>query len=196
MKSTAPAPNIFETLTIVDVDSHVSEPPDLWTARMSGGWGDEIPHLVHMPEKKLPLSAAIAGAAAVVALLLTAGSARPANPPTISVVLTGQALIQADTRTDTPTAVQRIRPLLNGDVVFTNLEATVAEKGDDLSGFNLNNACVAPPAALDVLSDMGINLIALSNNHSSNLGMMGILNTIREVKARKLANAGIGMNLG
>jgi uncharacterized protein (TIGR02246 family) len=35
MKSTAQASNIFDTLPIVDVVSHVSEPPDLWTARMS-----------------------------------------------------------------------------------------------------------------------------------------------------------------
>jgi hypothetical protein len=36
----------FRTGTRVhDVDSHVSEPPDLWTRRMAKKWGDEIPHL-------------------------------------------------------------------------------------------------------------------------------------------------------
>jgi predicted TIM-barrel fold metal-dependent hydrolase len=33
-------------LPVIDADSHVSEPPDLWTARLSSaGWGDQIPHL-------------------------------------------------------------------------------------------------------------------------------------------------------
>jgi hypothetical protein len=35
MKSTVHAPSTFETLPILDVDSHITEPPDLWTARMS-----------------------------------------------------------------------------------------------------------------------------------------------------------------
>ena len=31
--------------TIVDCDSHVTEPPDLWTARVSSKWGDLVPHV-------------------------------------------------------------------------------------------------------------------------------------------------------
>jgi len=38
---TAPAP----TLSIVDADSHVTEPPDVWTARVSTKWGDLVPHV-------------------------------------------------------------------------------------------------------------------------------------------------------
>ena len=34
-------------IPIIDTDSHVMEPPDLWTSRMSRKkWGDRIPHLV------------------------------------------------------------------------------------------------------------------------------------------------------
>jgi predicted TIM-barrel fold metal-dependent hydrolase len=32
-------------MTIVDVDSHVTEPPDLWTSRVSKKWGDLVPHV-------------------------------------------------------------------------------------------------------------------------------------------------------
>jgi predicted TIM-barrel fold metal-dependent hydrolase len=32
-------------LAIIDVDSHVTEPPDLWTSRMSDKWGDKVPHV-------------------------------------------------------------------------------------------------------------------------------------------------------
>lgn len=36
------------TIPIIDCDSHLSEPPDVWTERMSAKkWGDAIPHLVH-----------------------------------------------------------------------------------------------------------------------------------------------------
>ena len=30
---------------IIDSDTHLSEPPDLWTSRMSSRWGDLVPHL-------------------------------------------------------------------------------------------------------------------------------------------------------
>jgi uncharacterized protein len=33
------------SLPIIDVDTHLSEPPDLWTSRLSAHWGDQIPHL-------------------------------------------------------------------------------------------------------------------------------------------------------
>jgi predicted TIM-barrel fold metal-dependent hydrolase len=32
-------------LSIIDVDSHVTEPPDLWTSRISDKWGDKVPHV-------------------------------------------------------------------------------------------------------------------------------------------------------
>src|SRR5947207_467265 len=44
----APTTSIVERLAdikIHDVDTHVSEPADLWTSRMSPKWGDEIPHI-------------------------------------------------------------------------------------------------------------------------------------------------------
>ena len=34
-------------IQVVDVDSHVSEPPDLWTSRLAENkWGDRIPHVI------------------------------------------------------------------------------------------------------------------------------------------------------
>jgi hypothetical protein len=49
---------------------------------------------------------------------LTAGILSAADRPNLSIVLTGQSLLQSDIRADTPTATETIRPLLNGDVVF------------------------------------------------------------------------------
>jgi poly-gamma-glutamate capsule biosynthesis protein CapA/YwtB (metallophosphatase superfamily) len=82
--------------------------------------------------------------------------------------------------------------LLKGDVIFTNFEATVAEKGESVtqgSGF------LSPPEALDALQALGFNLLALSDNHSFDLKVTGIQNTLREVKSRNLVHAGTGNTL-
>ncbi len=37
---------VIDNTRIIDVDSHVTEPPDLWTSRLSKAkWGDDIPHV-------------------------------------------------------------------------------------------------------------------------------------------------------
>ena len=42
--------NIAERIKIIDVDTHVTEPADVWTARVSKKWGDQIPHVEQDPE--------------------------------------------------------------------------------------------------------------------------------------------------
>jgi predicted TIM-barrel fold metal-dependent hydrolase len=32
-------------IPIIDADTHVVEPPDLWTSRVSSKWGDQVPHV-------------------------------------------------------------------------------------------------------------------------------------------------------
>ena len=36
---------IVDRFKIIDTDSHLVEPPDLWTSRMSSKWGDLVPHV-------------------------------------------------------------------------------------------------------------------------------------------------------
>ncbi len=36
---------IFERYRVVDIDTHVTEPADVWTARVSRKWGDRVPHV-------------------------------------------------------------------------------------------------------------------------------------------------------
>ncbi len=43
------ATSIAERIPIIDTDSHVSEPADLWTSRVSRKWGDLVPHVVKDP---------------------------------------------------------------------------------------------------------------------------------------------------
>jgi poly-gamma-glutamate capsule biosynthesis protein CapA/YwtB (metallophosphatase superfamily) len=115
-----------------------------------------------------------------------------AQSPALSVTLTGQSMIRSDLRVNNPTAVATISPLLKGDVIFTNFEAAVAEKGESVTE---GRGFLAPPEALDALQALGFNLVALSDNHSFDLKATGIQNTLREVKSRNLAHAGIGNTL-
>ena len=36
---------IFERYKVIDIDTHLTEPPDVWTARVSSKWGDAVPHV-------------------------------------------------------------------------------------------------------------------------------------------------------
>ncbi|MBW2362155.1 MAG: amidohydrolase [Deltaproteobacteria bacterium] len=40
---------VFDRIRVVDVDTHISEPEDLWTSRVASKWGDLIPHVVKAP---------------------------------------------------------------------------------------------------------------------------------------------------
>ncbi len=124
------------------------------------------------------------GCAAVVAL--TAQSAP------VTIVLTGQSMIRSDLRAARPSALSAVKPLLTGDVVFTNLEAAVAEPGETTRE---GRGFLAPPAALDALTAMGFNLLALSGNHAFDLKDTGIRNTIREADRRGIVHAGTGSDL-
>jgi poly-gamma-glutamate synthesis protein (capsule biosynthesis protein) len=101
-------------------------------------------------------------------------------------------MIRSDIRETAPAAVPVIQQLLKGDVVFTNFEATVAEKVETV---HEGRGFLTPPEALDALSKFGFNLLALSGNHAFDLKVAGIQNTIREADSRKIVHAGTGKNL-
>ena len=43
--------DLFDQHEVIDVDSHVSEPGDLWTSRVSSKWGNSVPHLRNIDGK-------------------------------------------------------------------------------------------------------------------------------------------------
>jgi poly-gamma-glutamate capsule biosynthesis protein CapA/YwtB (metallophosphatase superfamily) len=111
----------------------------------------------------------------------------------LTITLTGQAMIRGDTRADAPGAVAGIRSLLSGEVAFTNYEAAVYDEAKGES--TRSGRFASPPASLDALTSFGFNLLALANNHSFDLGVPGILNTVEAVKERDIAHAGTGVGL-
>lgn len=40
------ADRIFDRFRAIDTDTHITEPPDVWTARVASKWGDRVPHVV------------------------------------------------------------------------------------------------------------------------------------------------------
>jgi poly-gamma-glutamate capsule biosynthesis protein CapA/YwtB (metallophosphatase superfamily) len=113
--------------------------------------------------------------------------------PQQTVILTGQSMIRSDLRASAPAAFARLQHLLQGgDVVFTNLEGTVAEPGESVEE---GRGFLTPPQALDALQVLGFNLLALADNHAFDLKARGIANTLAETQRRGIAHAGTGANL-
>jgi len=134
------------------------------------------------------LLVAVASLAAVTAAVIAATP----QAPVISITLAGQSMIRSDTRSTAPAAVPAIQSLLKGDVIFTNVEAAVAENGEAV---HEGRGFLTPPEALDALKTFGFNLFSLSGNHAFDLKEAGIRNTIREADARKMVHAGTGNTL-
>src|ERR1700680_666096 len=131
----------------------------------------------------------LALAASVLTVAFGAAIAVWSQSPNFEITLAGQSMILSDFRRTTPNELATISPLLKGDVIFTNFEATGIENESTHDGRFLS-----PPGALDALQALGFNLLALSDNHSFDLKVAGVQNTLREVRSRNIVHAGIGSN--
>jgi poly-gamma-glutamate capsule biosynthesis protein CapA/YwtB (metallophosphatase superfamily) len=113
--------------------------------------------------------------------------------PSFTVTVTGQSMIRSDIREHAPAAVPVIKSLLQGDVIFTNFEATIL---DETKGQRKTDGrFLSPFAALDALQSFGFNLVSFSNNHAFDLKAAGIANTLDEAARLKLAHAGTGRTI-
>src|SRR6202163_3686736 len=142
--------------------------------------------------KSSPLLTKVAHLGIVFAIACAMAAAPRPQSNEITITLAGQSMIRSDIRATSPATVPVIQGLLKGDVVFTNLEATVAEKGETVQE---GRGFLTPPEALDALKSFGFNLLSLSGNHAFDLNVKGVQNTIREADSRKIVHAGTGNNL-
>jgi poly-gamma-glutamate capsule biosynthesis protein CapA/YwtB (metallophosphatase superfamily) len=140
----------------------------------------------------LRTGASLKKAACLAVLFVILCGMSSAQPAPIMITLTGQSMVRSDIRATAPAAVPVIQALLKGDVVFTNLEAAIAEKGQTV---HEGRGFLTPSEALDALTTFGFNLLSLSGNHAFDLKAPGIRNTIREANSRKIIHAGTGNNL-
>ena len=130
--------------------------------------------------------------AVLFAIVCAMGAAVWPQSTAITITLAGQSMIRSDIRATAPAEVPVIQGLLKGDVMFTNLESAVAEKGETVQE---GRGFLTPPEALDALKTFGFNLLSLSGNHAFDLKVTGIQNTIREADSRKIVHAGTGNNV-
>src|SRR6202171_1483875 len=130
--------------------------------------------------------------AVVFTIVCAMGAAPRPQSSAITITLAGQSMIRSDIRATAPAAVPVIQGLLKGDVMFTNLESAVAERGETVQE---GRGFLTPPEALDALTTFGFNLLSLSGNHAFDLKATGIQNTTREADSRKIVHAGTGNNL-
>jgi poly-gamma-glutamate capsule biosynthesis protein CapA/YwtB (metallophosphatase superfamily) len=115
----------------------------------------------------------------------------------VKLTLLGQSLIEHDPRAHFQTPLSSVLPHLNSsDIVFTNLEVPIA--GENCSCEPTRTGVFfhgAGPEVLDYLGEIGVSLLALSNNHAWDFGPSGILSTIAEADARGITHAGTGVNV-
>jgi uncharacterized protein len=45
--------SIFDRVKAIDVDTHITEPPDVWTSRVAKKWGDIVPHVKRLEGRDL-----------------------------------------------------------------------------------------------------------------------------------------------
>ena len=128
--------------------------------------------------------------AACLVVVSIIGIALQAQPPVLSITLTGQSMIRSDIRAHAPSAVPIIASLLKGDVMFTNFEATILDEKKGQSP--TDGRFLSPPDAMEALKAFSFNLVSQSNNHSFDLKVAGIQNALDQANRLKLAHAGTG----
>lgn len=114
---------------------------------------------------------------------------------TFSVALSGDSMITRGAVIASEERARALGELIRGaDVAFTNLEVVAS----DVRGYHSTGAftpsLVAPAAVLDELVGL-FDVVSFANNHTLNLGVDGLLDTMRGLRTRGIACAGVGQTL-
>ncbi|WOS66893.1 MULTISPECIES: CapA family protein [Sinorhizobium] len=113
-----------------------------------------------------------------------------------TVALSGDSLITRGSVTGNEERARQLQQLMRAaDVTFTNLEVVASDLRTFQSSGTLTPTVVAPSMVLDELVTLGIDVVSFANNHALNLGIDGMLDTIRGLRERRIACAGVGMDL-
>jgi poly-gamma-glutamate capsule biosynthesis protein CapA/YwtB (metallophosphatase superfamily) len=87
----------------------------------------------------------------------------------------------------------KMAPIVKGaDIVYANLEAPLSDRvKPPYKGMSF----IAPSSTAEGLKMLGINVVSLANNHSTNFGLNAFADTLTLLKNSGIAYAGGGMNL-
>lgn len=78
------------------------------------------------------------------------------------------------------------------DAVVCNLECAISDRGERWPDPAKPFFFRAPPAAVEVLSDLGVGCVTLANNHALDYGEIALGDTLRHLDAAGIAHAGAG----
>ncbi|HTM28223.1 MAG TPA: CapA family protein [Rhodanobacter sp.] len=146
----------------------------------------------HDPQRRRLL----VGLAASPLLLLCGATSATSAPRTLTLTLTGQALIAHDLcAEDYPGLADVIAEIRRGDAAMTDLETairTAASGAPTREGVFLHQAGMAE---LRCVREMGFDALALANNHAGDFGREGVLATRQAAHDTGFHTAGSGGNL-
>lgn len=102
------------------------------------------------------------------------GLANPTPTPSVTLALLGDVMLGRDVH-PTPETFAYLKPfLISADFVLANLESPLTNSPVQTES---PYALCAPPANVKYLVDAGFDLLALSNNHSLDCGVNGLIET-------------------
>jgi poly-gamma-glutamate synthesis protein (capsule biosynthesis protein) len=82
------------------------------------------------------------------------------------------------------------------DLFLLNLECCISEGGDPWPAPGKPFFFRAPPAAVDLLSHLGVDCVTLANNHALDFGEEALDDTITHLDSAGIAHVGAGANVG
>lgn len=85
--------------------------------------------------------------------------------------------------------------LQRSDLGFANLETTVRHAHEGWANFTQGTPMSTPPALIDELRWLGIDIVSVANNHVTDYGPSGVAACLEHLRARGLPSAGAGLTL-
>src|SRR3954452_5095062 len=79
-----------------------------------------------------------------------------------------------------------------GDLFIVNLECCISEHGQPWPDPNKPFFFRAPPAAAELLAEIGVDCVSLANNHALDYGAQALLDTLGHLSAVGIACVGAG----
>ena len=111
-------------------------------------------------------------------------------------IMLGRGVAETISRNGTFFPFTKIDALLReSDVVFANLETPLSGRGQPYSGKDANLTFRSDPSVVSGLKQAGINLVSLANNHITDYGEQGLLDTFEVLDALGIKHVGAGRNL-
>ncbi|MBM3790700.1 MAG: CapA family protein [Acidobacteria bacterium] len=129
------------------------------------------------------------------------GTSTPASEPAWSVAAVGDAIMTRQVKCFENDAafMGLVKPIREADAAVINLELNLFRIWD-FQGYpqaeNGGNYEVAPPEVAEDLKWMGFNLFNHANNHTTDYGVEGMMETWKLLDSMNLVYAGAGMNAG